>query len=183
MRFLIPLLAIVYPFAIYFSVSYLSPKVVTSLFVVVILARVFLDDIAWRWRALGVGVAVLLIAMHWFMKDDEASLRFYPVIVNVVMFILFAGSLIRKTPIIVFIARKRGLEVGPHNLGYLRNLTIIWVGFFIFNIIVSTWTALYTSMDTWLLYNGFIVYVIMGVIAVAELVTRRVVQKRLLRQS
>lgn len=182
-RLLLLLVAVLYPFGIYFGITYLSPRVVTGIFVAVILLRVLIDDFALRWKLLGVGLAAFLCALHWLMKDDYASLRFYPVILNSVMFFLFVGSLLRGTPLIEVIARKRGMDVGPHNLIYLRNLTIIWVGFFIFNIIVSSWTALYATMDTWLLYNGFIVYVIMGCMAVGELIARQVVRRRFERST
>lgn len=168
-----------YPFGIYFGVTYFSPQLVTGFVVAVILVRIFLDDLSLQWKLLGLGLVGLLTGLHFVIKDDFGALRFYPVILNTVMLVLFAGSLLGKTPLIEIIARKRGMDVGSHNLNYLRNLTIVWVGFFIFNIIVSLWTALYASMDTWLLYNGFIVYGIMGVLAVAELITRRIVRKRI----
>lgn len=178
-RLVLLLLAVLYPFGIYFGVTYLSPQVVTALFVFVILVRVLADDFALRWKILGVGLAAFLCVLHWVMKDDYASLRFYPVILNSVMLFLFVASLLRGTPLIEVIARKRGMDVGPHNLNYLRNLTIVWVGFFIFNIIVSSWTAVSASMDTWLLYNGFVVYVLMGCLAVGELITRQLFRRRI----
>jgi uncharacterized membrane protein len=54
----------------------------------------------------------------------------------------------------------------------MRKVTVVWLGFFLTNAAISAATAIGGSLETWTLYNGFISYVIMGVLFVSEWILR-----------
>jgi uncharacterized membrane protein len=51
-------------------------------------------------------------------------------------------------------------------------VTAVWLGFFLANAAISTATAIGGSLELWTLYNGFISYVIMGVLFISEWILR-----------
>jgi hypothetical protein len=61
---------------------------------------------------------------------------------------------------------------------YTRKVTITWCLFFIANGSIATFTALYSSMEIWSLYNGFIAYILMGSVFVIEYLIRIRVRKQ-----
>jgi acyl-CoA synthetase (AMP-forming)/AMP-acid ligase II len=60
---------------------------------------------------------------------------------------------------------------------YCRKVTIIWIGFFIFNGNLSIWTIFSGSDIIWSVYNGGISYLLMGILFVVEFMVRKKVQK------
>ena len=61
---------------------------------------------------------------------------------------------------------------------YTRRVTQVWVGFFLFNASMATYTTLGASIGVWTLYNGFISYMLIGLLFGGEYAIRRVVQRK-----
>ena len=173
--------ALFYPFAIYFGLNFLSPATLGGLLAAVVLLRVLLSDMSSAFKGLMLIVVVSLLVLHRWMHDDQQLLKFYPVAVNFIMLVVFSSSLLQAQPLIEKIALSRNMDVGEHNRRYLRILTIVWSLFFVFNVIASAWTALYATMNFWLLYNGFISYLLIGALVGCELIYRRFHKSRMSR--
>ncbi|GAA5215096.1 hypothetical protein GCM10025776_10280 [Corallincola platygyrae] len=107
------------------------------------------------------------------LLDSPQMLKFYPVVVNLCMFAVFAYSLYSPPSMIERLARLREPELPNEAIQYTRKVTWIWVAFFVLNGMVALWTATYASMATWTLYNGLIAYFMMGVLLVGEICYRR----------
>jgi uncharacterized membrane protein len=103
----------------------------------------------------------------------EAGVKFYPVMVNAALALLFALSLARPPSVIERLTRLSNPELPPAARNYLRKVTATWLGFFLLNGAIAAWTALRGSLEQWTLYNGFISYVLMAVLFIAELAVRR----------
>ena len=178
-RALVIVVAIVYPFIVYFGTTYVSPSVMAACLAVIVLLKVLVDDmhVGLKWLALVAVVAA--VALHWWMRGSVNSLMFWPVLVNSALFLVFGLSLFWKQSLIEIIARKRNMDVGSHNLRYLRVLTGVWAGFFVLSVIVSGFTVVNGNMDLWLLYNGLLSYLLMGVLIVGELIVRYFYKKRI----
>jgi uncharacterized membrane protein len=155
---------------------------------------VALLGLLWLQRWLGAGsVAILLrrlTSIDWTilamltlcsaataLANSEMLLRFYPVFVNVGLLLSFALSLKGSASMIEKFARLRQPQLSVKAVAYTRRVTQVWCVFFAFNIVLSSYGALFFQRDTWALYNGLIVYVMVGTLIVGELAWRHVVAR------
>jgi uncharacterized membrane protein len=60
-------------------------------------------------------------------------------------------------------------DLSIKEVAYCRNVTLVWVCFFLCNGIVAFYTACCTSIGIWSLYNGLLAYVGMGILFALEL--------------
>jgi uncharacterized membrane protein len=116
------------------------------------------------------GVAVVAVI------DGDLSVRLYPVFMSAVMFVAFASTLLHPPSMIERFALITEPSLPPHAVVYTRIVTMVWAGFFLVNGAVALWTAVAGSWAVWTLYNGCIVYVLMGVLLVIEYLVRRKVR-------
>jgi uncharacterized membrane protein len=71
------------------------------------------------------------------------------------------------------IARLHQPDLPTDATPYLRNVTRVWIAFFVFNGAAGLATALWASREVWSLYNGGIAYVLIGLLFAAEWLWRR----------
>lgn len=109
----------------------------------------------------------LLKANVWF--------RLYPVIMTLIVFIAFAGSLFR-TPIVVGFAAMMGETLDEKGLAYCRRVTVVWTVFLAFNLAVAI-ASVFASAEFWALWNGCLSYVLMGLLFAGEYLVRRRVRR------
>ena len=69
-------------------------------------------------------------------------------------------------------------ELDEQAIRYTRNVTVAWVVFFLLNAAISLWTALYGDLATWTLYNGFISYILIGLMFGGEFLLRQYVKRK-----
>jgi len=182
-RLLIIAVALLYPFIIYFGIEHVSPGLLAGLLAAVVLMRVWVSKLALFHKCLAVSAVVVIFILHWWLKGGVDSLRYYPVALNGVLLITFGLSLFKEQSLIEAIARNRGMDVGSHNLRYLRVLTAVWTGFFALSVLISFFTVIYGDLDIWLLYNGLGSYLLMGVLIVGEIIFRHFYKQRLNRSA
>lgn len=126
----------------------------------------------------------LLIGIICFVTNNSLFLKFYPVVVTISMFMVFALSIFNKPNIIFRFAslqdktikdsvNKKRIEK------YCLKVTFVWCGFFIINSIVSVCSAIFFDEKIWTLYNCCISYVIMGLIFAVEFIVRSFVNKKM----
>ncbi|MCM7408240.1 hypothetical protein [Enterobacter cloacae] len=102
---------------------------------------------------------------------------FYPVVVNLVMLVVFGGSLWTSMPMVERLARIREPQLSPAGVRYTRKVTKVWCGFFICNGAVALFTVLYADLLLWTLWNGMLSYILMGTLMAGEwLVRQRVIK-------
>jgi uncharacterized membrane protein len=58
-------------------------------------------------------------------------------------------------------------------------VTGVWACFFVLNGAAAFYTARFTTLETWALYNGLIAYVLIGTLFAIEFAIRTVVKARL----
>ena len=124
-----------------------------------------------------ISVLVLSFLLFSFLFDLELGLLFYPVIINSALALIFSYSLVNPPPIIERLARLTQADLPDHAVIYTRTVTKVWLGFFILNGLVACYTALFTSLQTWTIYNGFIAYILMAILFCGEYLVRLRVQK------
>ena len=161
---------IVYPFVVYFGLEYLSPR-----FFALVLALV------WLLRSVTVAggqgrlqaAVVLAFCLLLFVVNHEALLYWYPVLVNLLLLAIFAGSLRYGPPLVERLARLRETDLPTRAVAYTRKVTVAWAVFFAANAATAALLALWAPRSWWLLYNGFIAYILTGLMFAVEWLIRQ----------
>ena len=121
-------------------------------------------------------IVALFFALVWLL-DRPQSLYWYPVGMNLLMLILFAGSLLGEQSLIEKLARLQEPNLPPHAVAYTRKVTQIWCGFFIINGSIAAFLVLIEAWRAWAIYTGIIAYVLMGLLFAGEYGYRQWVKK------
>lgn len=165
------------PFAVYFGLQHFEARAVALVLLAALLLRMpsringFLQRLGWR--ALAPGIALVAAGALLWRSNDPVLVLLYPVAVNVVMLVTFFASLIRPPSIVERIARVSEPNLPAAAVAYTRRVTQLWCLFFVANGILSAWSALAASRETWVFYNGFLAYVLIGTLFAGEWLYRR----------
>lgn len=169
------LLTLSYPFLIYFGQGWVEPRLLAAALIAVALLRALsARQTVWYWAA----GATLLLALSSILGNDLLPLKLYPLLVNAVLFALFAGSLRFGPPIVERLARLTEPGLDDAGIRYTRTVTQVWCGFFIVNGTLSLATALWADNAVWAAYNGCVSYLLMGALFGGEWMVRRRVKSR-----
>jgi uncharacterized membrane protein len=171
-------LAFAYPFAVYFGLGAFEPRHLAFVLVLAALGRV---AAARRYFgradvAIVAVTAILAGAIAW--SNSELMLRFYPVVISGGLLAAFAQTLLRPPSMIERFARLSEPDLGAAGVAYTRRVTQAWCVFFAANGAIALYTAVAASRETWLLYNGFISYLLVGAMYGGEWLIRRRVLNR-----
>lgn len=169
------ILSICYPFMVYWGLQNYDAKLLLPLILILL---------ALRWLT-GVGVTehkvviitlfgIVILALVW---GSQLSLKFYPVLMNLGFLTLFASSLFSPPTIVERLARMKEPELSPEAVVYTHKVTQVWSVFFLLNGTIAAITALWTSDKIWMLYNGFIAYLLIGALAGGEWLVRQRVKR------
>jgi uncharacterized membrane protein len=171
-RIVVSLLFIAYPFAVYLLLERVGAGVLGAALVALLLIRNPSVLQTHRWLILP--ALALSLAFLWLDPlKSEALLRLYPVAVSAVLLATFGYTLMRPPTIVARLASASGTTMTPAIERYTRKVTVAWCVFFVVNGIVALVIGLQGSMQTWLLYNGIVSYVLMGVLFAGEYLVRR----------
>jgi len=113
-----------------------------------------------------------------------APAKWYPVLVSAVFLAAFAASFF-KPPVMIFrfalLMDKtiRGSLKEKRVEAYCRRVTVIWCAFFALNGGAAALTVLSGSDKLWLLYNGCLSYILMGILFLGELMVRQTVNQHM----
>lgn len=180
---------VAYPVLVYLGLLYFDARAVAVLLILLAAARLaFATRSTRRLEGHSAFTPQLLFALATataigflvLLSGSSDYLLFYPVCINGLMLVLFVLSLLRPPTIIERFARLQDPALPESAVRYTRNVTIVWCLFFVLNGSAALYTALFTSLETWTLYNGSIAYGLMGALFAVEYLVRRRVQKRAL---
>ncbi len=175
------LMLLAWPFLVWFGLAHnglhwLLP--VMALLLVFRLRQVRRRTGPLRLVALSVAAAGLVLCVASLVLRTHQLLLFYPVVVNLVMLVLFGGSLFTSMPLVERIARLKEPQLPPEGVRYTRRVTQIWCVFFVANGSIALGTALSGNLALWTTWNGLIAYFLMGGLMAGEWLVRRRVMKR-----
>ena len=124
-------------------------------------------------------VATVLFAVV-AITDTPDFFKLYPILVSALLLVHFAGSLVNPPTVIERFAllSRKGEPLPVAAVLYCRKVTKVWIGFFCFNILVSALTALSGNWEIWSWYNGFISYLLIGLLMGGEWLVRWRVEKQ-----
>jgi len=165
------LAGLLYPFAVYLGMEHLTPRTFAALLGALWLARALGARQSPLSRTLN--IAALSFCLVLALADSSALLLGYPVLINLALLGLFAGSLCSGMPIIERLARLQEPDLPPAAVRYTRKVTWLWVGFFTVNASIATGLALWAPLAWWTLYTGLIAYLLMGLLFAGEWLVRQ----------
>jgi uncharacterized membrane protein len=173
---LLPLIGVLYPFVVYFGMQKVAPPVFALVLGAIWLIRAptLRREPGGRWMVAAALAYCTLLAV----TGEARLLRWYPTLISLLLLAAFGLSLIYGPPLVERIARLREPTLPPEAVPYTRRVTQVWVGFFVFNALISAALTLWAPLTWWTLYNGLIVYFIMGVLFVGEWLLRQRMRKR-----
>lgn len=160
------LVTLVYPLAIWFGEGRIEPRFLAGLLLLAGLTRLpslFVNRTGPLWLG---GTLLLVLLAIW--SNALLPLKFYPVFVNAALLSAFVYSLIVPPSMVERLARLREPELPVAAIAYTRRVTQVWCGFFAVNGAIALITALWASAAVWTLYNGFIAYLLMGLLFAGE---------------
>lgn len=167
-----------YPFVIYFGIQVLPPSFFGILLGVVLLLRFGIIPRSERATALPAIAVLLVYAVTAAIVGSTKLLLYYPVLVSLMLFTLFAASLRHEEPFLLRIVRATGMPISEHGPKYLTRLTAVWAVFFVINGAIAIWTT-WQTVEIWTLYNGLISYLLAATLMLCELVFRRHYKRRM----
>lgn len=170
---------LLYPFAVYlgltfFSVSHLALVLLLLLSLRLVLMKNVLGKMPWILPASLFGGGAVIASL---LTDSPLGVSLYPVMVNITMLVVFAYSYVKPPTVIETFARIKEPDLTPAGVKYTRKVTLVWCCFFLGNGSISLYTVFYASLETWMLYNGFISYLIMACLMAVEFLVRVQVKK------
>jgi len=178
LKVIIGILILLYPAAVYFGLQVFEVKTLGILLLGVLVVRMFLSKSSGTKQLVVVSVGGILLGGIIVFTNDALYLKFYPVLMNVLMFFVFSISLFHPPSAIERLARLREPNLDSHGVAYTRKVTMIWCTFFLINGSVALWTVFVGTMEQWTLYNGLISYVLIGLLMSIEFVVRLWVKRR-----
>ncbi|VXB49065.1 conserved membrane hypothetical protein [Pseudomonas sp. 8AS] len=167
---------LLYPFAVYFGMEHLSPRVFALLLGGLWLARALVQrgKPGNRWMA-GVALGFCLLLG---LAGEAELLRWYPVLLNGLLLSLFGLSLKFGPPLIERLARLREPDLPDVAVRYTRSVTRVWALFFLANGLVVIALNLWAPLSWWTLYTGLIAYGLMGLLFAGEWLVRQRVRRQ-----
>ena len=122
-------------------------------------------------------IILIITVMYTLLENSVQGLRYYPVLVNATLLTVFGRSLISGMPMVEKLALLRDPELSAAAIRYTRKVTQVWCVFFLLNGLTALFLAIYASFELWALYNGFIAYILMGLLFGTEAIFRRRVKR------
>ncbi len=171
------LVVIAYPLAVYFGLHYLPAGSIALALCAILVIRLLIQKQQVKALMLPIVVGIALTAGSFIAKQNE-WLLYYPVVINLTMLALFGYSLKQGPSMIERLARLKEPDLPDEAITYLNKVTLIWCGLFIFNGCMALYTALYTSIEIWTLYNGLIAYLLIGSLLGGEWLYRTIWLKK-----
>ena len=105
-------------------------------------------------------------------------LKYYPPICNFVLLAIFTISIFgKKTIIQKFAELFEGKELTPKQVLYTRVVNLVWSVFMLLNFLISVWT-IFLSDKIWIIYNGLVSYILVGIVFGVEYLIRILLKRR-----
>jgi len=172
------LIAAMYPFAVLFGLERFGPSMLGLVLLVVLVVRMLLSKSMANPKQTSLLLVMVVFCLGVAVSDSELLLRFYPVMMSLGMASVFFLSLYDDESLIERFARLAGNDIDDVVKRYTRNVTKVWVLALLCNAVVALYTVCCVSLAYWTYYNGFISYLLFGLLIATEFVYRYFYKKR-----
>ncbi len=165
------LIFLLYPYLVYRGVKegvvWFAPAVIASIyFYQAVKAR------SRRVRVQKIAIVIILFLGAIFYQDLMAKL--IPIIIQLSLMLFFGKTLLKgKGPSLVErFAQLEFPEIPPVLKRYCRHLTMMWTGFFAFNIVTCVLLALFAPVEWWAIFTGVLIFLLTAILMVSEYIWR-----------
>lgn len=119
-------------------------------------------------------LAIVLMLFVGAVYYQDIMAKLIPIIIQLSLMLFFGKTLLpEKGPSLVERFASLEFPVMPPVLsGYCRQLTIMWTGFFAFNVLACLYLALFAPVQWWAIYTGVMIFVLTALLMVAEYIWR-----------
>ena len=165
---------LLYPAVVFLFIDRWSAALLAALLLLVGAARLATArNLALRTRAVGI-VALVAFCGTVATASSPAFVKLYPVLISVAGFGFGIWTLTHPPSAIerLVIATDPSERLDGRKRAYMRNVTVVWVGFFLLNGAAAAYTALSASTAAWAVYNGLLSYALMGLLFCGEYAIR-----------
>ncbi|WP_231566750.1 hypothetical protein [Erwinia sp. 9145] len=170
------LLMAAWPLLVWFTLTHPAWRWLLPLAIVLFLLRLLAlrgrageRALVGRWLA-ATGAGLSLVSL---LLNKGHLLMWYPVVVNALMLLLFAASLLSDMPLVERIARLKEPALPAAAIRWTRRVTQVWCLFFIVNGGVALMTCLADDLRWWTWWNGLFSYLLMGSLMAGEWLLRQ----------
>ncbi|MCF7970576.1 MAG: hypothetical protein K9L22_05360 [Methylococcaceae bacterium] len=174
-------LFLLYPYLVYKGIQegvvWFAPAMIASVY----LLQAIKAKTA-RVRFNNLDIVFLLLLGSIFYQDLVAKL--IPIFIQLSLMNFF-GKTLRKGKGPSLVERFASLdfpEIPPVISRYCRHLTILWTGFFAFNVAACIVLALFAPVSWWAFYTGVMIFLLSGVLMVGEYIWRHFFFRRIKEQ-
>lgn len=124
-------------------------------------------------RLYQVAIASALLLGGYFLQAFTA--KALPVLIQLLLMFFFGRTLLKDQgpPLIEIFVRLEFPELPPEIIDYCRRLTWLWTGFFAVNVGLCLILAVFGSDFWWTVFNGVIIYLMIGILVAGEYIYRR----------
>lgn len=170
LRIVAMLVTLLFPLALWLGEGRVAPAWLAGLLLLAGLARLpgAAPTLATRYWAGG----TILLALLAVWSGAALPLKFYPVLMSAAFLGVFAYSLAVPPSVVERWARRSDPMFPSAAVAYTRHVTQVWCLFFAVNGAIALYTALFASLAQWSFYNGFLSYVLMGILFAGEYFVR-----------
>lgn len=117
------------------------------------------------------GLAILCGGLSLILKE-HAWLKLYPVGMSLGALLIFALTLYKPPSMIERFARLVEPDLPESGVRWTRKVTVVWCVFFSLNATIALATV-FASTQFWVIYNGFVSYLLMGILLLGEFILRK----------
>ena len=123
-------------------------------------------------RTRGLGL-VLLLALASVVARRSSWVLLAPVLINLSLALSFGLTLRAGPPMIERFARLQKPDLSTAEVQWCRGWTLVWLGYFLFNVVTVSTLAFWAPLSWWVVYTGGLAYALMGVLFATEMVGRQ----------
>ena len=115
----------------------------------------------------------IAVAVVWaiYLLKGNVWFRLYPVLAVGAFLAAFGLSLL-GTPLVERFARRMGEDLDAAGVSYCRSATVAWTVFLSAHFAVTVAT-LFGPIEAWAVYNGFVAYMLIGLMFLGEFIVRK----------
>ncbi len=164
-------LFMLYPYLVYKGIENDMAWIAPTIISIIYLLQAF-SAITARAKIKKVLIAISLLLGAYYLQTITAKVL--PVLIQLMLMYFFGRTLLKgKGPSLIESFVCLEFPEFPSSVSpYCRKLTMLWTGFFAMNAIMCALLAVWGSAYWWTLYNGIIIYAMMGVLSIGEYIYR-----------
>jgi len=118
-------------------------------------------------------LVITLILVAGAAEYPRLTAKLTPAAVQLSLALLFGKTLLHAPSLVERLVRLEHPQFPPGVVRYCREVTIAWTVLFACNFLVCLFLAFAAHDGWWAIYNGGIVFVLMGLLGIGEFIVRR----------